>query len=126
MPRQRPSPNPTVRFMTAGWVPGSMPGTSARVMRLHLRVLSRQEQPASKVLNPTQRKVLRASSKKELPAQLSVRDAMLAVAKPGGHLECNGDLGWITLGRGYERLLAYEEGWKLARSGNSRRRSDQS
>jgi len=93
---------------------------------LRLRVLSRQEQPASKVLNPTQLKVLRASSKKELPAHLSVRDAMMAVAKLGGHLKRNGDPGWITLGRGYERLLAYEEGWKLARTGNSRRRSDQS
>src|SRR5688572_17642350 len=62
---------------------------------LRLRVLSRQEQPASKVLNHTQLKVLRASSKKELPAHLSVRDAMLAIAKLGGHLKRNGDPGWI-------------------------------
>ena len=93
---------------------------------LRLRVLSRQEQPASKVLNPTQLKVLRASSKKELPEHLSVRDAMLAVAKLGGHLKRNGDPGWITLGRGFERLLILEEGWKLARPGNSGRRYDQS
>jgi hypothetical protein len=93
---------------------------------LRLRVLSRQEQPASKVLGSTQLKVLRASSKKELPAHLSVRDAMLAIAKLGGHLKRNGDPGWITLGRGYERLLVLEEGWKLAKPGNSRRRCDQS
>ena len=49
------------------------------------------------------------------------RDAMLAVAKLGGHLKRNGDPGWITLGRGYERLLTLEEGWKLARSANSRK-----
>lgn len=93
---------------------------------LRLRVLSRHEQPASKVLNPTQLKVLRASSKAELPAHMSVRDAMLAIAKLGGHLKRNGDPGWITLGRGYERLLTLEEGWKLGRPGNCRRRYDQS
>ena len=93
---------------------------------LRMRALSRQEQPASKVLNHTQLKVLRASSKKELPAHLSVRDAMLAIAKLGGHLKRNGDPGWITLGRGYERLLTLEQGWNLARPGNSRRRYDQS
>ncbi len=63
---------------------------------LRLRVLSRQEQPASKVLSSTQLKVLRASSKKELPDRLTVRDAMLAIAKLGGHLKRNGDPGWIT------------------------------
>jgi hypothetical protein len=40
---------------------------------------------------------------------------MLAIAKLGGHLKRNGDPGWITLGRGYERLLILEEGWKLAK-----------
>ena len=93
---------------------------------LRLRMLSRQEQPASKVLNSTQLKVLRASSKKELPAHLSVHDAMLTVAKLGGHLKRNGDPGWITLGRGFERLLILEEGLKLARRGNSGGRYDQS
>jgi len=93
---------------------------------LRLRVLSRHEQPASKVLNSTQLKVLQASSKTELPAHMSVRDAMLAIAKLGGHLKRNGDPGWITLGRGYERLLTLEEGWTLAQSRSSRRRCDQS
>ena len=53
------------------------------------------------MLNPTQLKVLRASSKKELPARLSVRDAMLALAKLGGHLKRNGDPGvgslWVAV-----------------------------
>ena len=39
------------------------------------------------VLSPNRLKVLRASSKKDLPEHLSVRDAMLAVAKlEGGNL----------------------------------------
>jgi hypothetical protein len=71
-------------------------------------------------------KVLQTSSKKQLPANLSVRDAMLAIAKLGGHLKRNGDPGWITLGRGYERLLILEEGWKLAKWRNSPQRYDQS
>ena len=51
---------------------------------------------------------------------------LVSFAKLGGHLKRNGDPGWITLGRGYERLLTLEQGWKLARPGNSRRRYDQS
>lgn len=65
---------------------------------LRLQILSKHEQDASKVLNPTQLKVLRAPSKAVLPAHMSVRDAMLAIAKLGGHVKRNGDPGWITLG----------------------------
>ena len=51
---------------------------------------------------------------------------MLAIVKLGGRLERNGDPGWITFGRGYERRLILEEGWALAKPRNSRRRCDQS
>jgi len=93
---------------------------------LRMRVLARQDQPASKVLTKTQTKVLRASSKKPLPSHLSVRSAMFAVAALGGHLKHNGDPGWIVLGRGYERLLVLEQGWLLAKRGKVRKRCDQS
>lgn len=93
---------------------------------LRLRVLARQDLPVSKVLTPIQIEVLRASTKKPLPDQMSVRDGLLAIAKLGGHLKHNGEPGWIVLGRGYERLLALEEGWLLATQQKCLRRSDQS
>ncbi len=40
---------------------------------------------------------------------------MLAIAGLGGHLKSNGDPGWQVLGRGYEKLLAYEMGWLAAK-----------
>ncbi len=32
----------------------------------------------------------------------------------GGHLKHNGELGWITLGRGFDKLLMMELGWMAA------------
>lgn len=93
---------------------------------LRMRVLARQDNPASEVLSPTQIKVLRASTKKALPNMLSVHDAMLAIAKLGGHLKHNGEPGWIVLARGYERLLVLAQGWILANQQNYQGRSDQS
>lgn len=92
---------------------------------LRMRVLARQDHPATKVLNATQIELLRASTKKALPTDMSVRDALLAIASLGGHLKHNGEPGWIVLGRGYERLLVLEQGWLLATE-KFRKRSDQS
>lgn len=40
---------------------------------------------------------------------VTARDALLAVARYGGHLARNGDPGWLTIGRGYEKLIAAEQ-----------------
>lgn len=50
---------------------------------------------------------------RKLPA--TARDAMLAVARMGGHIKNNGDPGWLTLGRGFEELLVLEAGFNIAR-----------
>jgi hypothetical protein len=41
-------------------------------------------------------------------------DEILHLARFGGHLKRNGDPGWETLGRGYEKLLIYRAGWEAA------------
>ena len=41
----------------------------------------------------------------KLPAKPTVRDALFAIAGLGGHIKQNGDPGWLTLGRGMNRLL---------------------
>jgi hypothetical protein len=91
---------------------------------LLLRNLSRDadDEPATNALTPTQLAVLRATGKSRLPKRPTVRDAMLAVARLGGHIKNNGEPGWQVLGRGYRKLLAREEGWIAAMNA----RSDQS
>ena len=85
---------------------------------LYLRSLARHapDVPATRVMTPTQLRVLRATSKKNLPIRLTARNAFLAIAALGGHIKNNGEPGWLVLGRGYEKLLYGEHLWNLARS----------
>jgi hypothetical protein len=84
---------------------------------LLLRHLGRQqpERPANDALTSSQVSVLRAVSKIPLPARPSVRDALLAIARLGGHLRSNGEPGWLVLGRGFHDLLLLERGWSARR-----------
>jgi hypothetical protein len=81
---------------------------------LLLRHLARSEAsaPATSALTPTQLDVLRAVAKNPLPKNPTARDALLAVAKLGGHIKNNGDPGWLVLGRGLHDLLLLEMGWR--------------
>jgi hypothetical protein len=56
-------------------------------------------------LTPVQLKYLEHKYKKPIE---TIRDALLATAKLGGHLKQNGEPGWQTLGKGYEKLVAGE------------------
>jgi hypothetical protein len=88
---------------------------------LFLRNLARHKPKgdASRALTPSQLLCLRGAYQKlhnrSLPARLTVRDAMLAVAKLGGHITNNGSPGWIVLGRGLDKLLNIEVGYWLAK-----------
>ena len=87
---------------------------------LLLRSLARTHPTASaqQVLTTTQLDVLRAMGRSRLPDSPTVRDAMLAVAQLGGYLvtKAKRPPGWITLGRGMQRLLDYEQGWLASRA----------
>jgi len=47
--------------------------------------------------------------KLKLRKNTSTRTALLAIAALGGHLKNNGDPGWLTLWRGYRRILEADE-----------------
>ena len=81
---------------------------------LLLRHLARSDRraPASRAFTSKQLEVLHAVAKTPLPRRPSARDAMLAVAKLGGHQQNNGDPGWLVLGRGMHDLLLLELGWR--------------
>jgi hypothetical protein len=88
---------------------------------LHLRSESRltPTAPASAVLSTLQIRCLRLAylhqEGRDLPEALTARDALLAVARLGGHLKNNGEPGWLVIGRGLHDLLLLELGYLLAR-----------
>jgi hypothetical protein len=87
---------------------------------LQLRTLSRDAAatPAGGLLSPVQLVCLQLALGKRgrplLPETPTARDVMLGIAGLGGHIKNNGDPGWIVLGRGLDRLLLLEEGYRLA------------
>ncbi len=43
-------------------------------------------------------------------------EALLALAAIGGHIKSNGSPGWLTLWRGYRKLVEMEAGYHLGRA----------
>jgi hypothetical protein len=83
---------------------------------LALRHLSREQDhvPAEALLSPLKLKLLRLHKDTRNMPCTTVREAMLAIARLGGHIKNNGDPGWIVLGRGFDALLLLELGATLA------------
>lgn len=77
---------------------------AVRLLALRSYARSQPDAPAELVLTNHELLALRAIGRTKLPASPTVRDALLAVAALGGHLKRNGDPGWITLARGFEKL----------------------
>ena len=69
--------------------------------------------PPTSVLTPVQVEYL---EKKYGQPLLNAREALLVTARLGGHLRQNGEPGWQTLGRGYEKLVAGEAFLEVMRS----------
>lgn len=84
---------------------------------LLLRHLARvlPDAPAAVALTSRQLHVLRASLQgAALPPAPTIRDALRAVARLGGHLRQNGEPGWLVLTRGMQKLRDMEAGWAAA------------
>ena len=63
--------------------------------------------PATAMLTERQLKVLTLLAKKTsmpLPPSPTARDALLSIARLGGHLRSNGAPGWLVLARGFRKL----------------------
>jgi IS4 transposase len=83
---------------------------------LRLRTFSRLDTNlrAETVLSEPELIVLRAFAEKPLPKRLTIVQAMLAIARLGGHIKNNGPPGWITLGSGYLTLIERVHGYLVA------------
>jgi hypothetical protein len=93
--------NVLATFMPVAW----------RMLRMRTQARINPNARATTVLPSTMIQVLRIFSRIKLPATPTARDVLLAVAALGGHLKHNGEPGWITLARGYEKLRTLTEGW---------------
>lgn len=78
------------------------------LMRTQARIAP--EAKATTVLPKAMLAVLRVFTRIKLSAKPTAREALLAVAALGGHQKNNGDPGWITLARGYEKLRTLTQG----------------
>lgn len=85
-----------------------------RILRHRTLAHEADDEPASSVLSQLELRILRRVSPRKLARSPTARDALLAIAALGGHLKQNGEPGWITIWRGYERLLTLAEGAALA------------
>lgn len=88
---------------------------ACQMLWLRSRAQHAPETPASEVLSTRQLCLLREVSTRQLPMSPTVREVLLAIAALGGHISNNGEPGWITIWRGFERLLDFELGWIAAR-----------
>lgn len=83
---------------------------------LFLRTLNQfgETKPAKCALTKVQIRILQTVPKKPIPAEPTVKDALYAIARLGGHIKHNGPPGWIVLSRGMEKLLTMEVAWTAA------------
>jgi hypothetical protein len=83
---------------------------------LRLRTLARDEasRPASDLFSPLRLRLLQSHRNVRLLPSATLRDALLAIARLGGHIKNNGEPGWQVIGRGFEKLLLLELGALLA------------
>jgi hypothetical protein len=84
---------------------------------LLLRNLARTQPdaPATEVLTPTQIEVLRFKSRYPIPPRPTIATVALAVAMMGGYIRSKRPFGWLTLGRGLEKLITLTAGWIAAK-----------
>lgn len=82
---------------------------AVRMLALRSYVRTDPNTPASAVLTRTDLLALKAIGRTPLSDSPTVRDALLAIAALGGHLKRNGDPGWMTLARGFEKLQVAAE-----------------
>jgi hypothetical protein len=84
-----------------------------QLLALRQMARSKPEARAETILSAAQIAILQAKAR--LPAEPTVQQALVAVAYLGSHfVPFEKKLpGWRVLGRGMERLLAFEEGWNV-------------
>jgi hypothetical protein len=84
---------------------------AVEVLWLRARSRASPDSRASDVLTPLQLRILRKLGSYPLAPKPTAAEALMAVAKLGGHLRSNGPPGWKIIQRGMTQLMQYEAGW---------------
>jgi hypothetical protein len=85
---------------------------AVELLWMRSRITDDPSAPATDIVSSQQIEILRTMGHRPLPAMPTALQILLAIAGLGGHLKRNGSPGWQVLGRGYQRLLDYEAGWR--------------
>jgi len=88
-----------------------------RMLQLRSFVRADPTEPAQSVLSNNEIEVLQLFGR--LPPRPNVKDALLAIAMMGGYLKNKRPPGWMTLARGFEKLLLREEGWAARKNSSA-------
>lgn len=83
---------------------------------LNLRLCGSEPFLSVHAITPIQHEILLLKAKEHNRELKTYKDAYLLIAKMGGYIPTKTPPGWITLLRGYKKLLQLEEGWLLART----------
>ena len=81
-----------------------------RLLLLRTEARHAKRRPVERVVSALELKILRGRPKSKLPEDPTPRDVFYEIARLGGHLKNNGEPGWLTLGRGFEKLALMNAG----------------
>lgn len=87
---------------------------ATNLLNLRLREDENVEQNPISSLNPVQLKILSIKAVEFKKDFKTYKNVQYVLAQLGGHIATNGPPGWITLLKGYQKLLNMEQGWVLA------------
>lgn len=76
--------------------------------------LNHEDTETGKYFSPLQMQILKLCARAQGKHIKTIKQAQLQMANLGGHINANGPPGWITLFRGYQQLIAMEQGWRLS------------
>lgn len=88
---------------------------ATRLLLLRSEAEREPDGPALNVVSQQELDVLRALGRRKLSQAPTTKEIYLAIAALGGHIKYNGDPGWLTLARGFEKLQSLVEGWAAAK-----------
>lgn len=74
----------------------------------------RPDHPARSVFEELDLILIARGQRQAVAKPKTVAEALLLLARLGGHIKNNGAPGWMTLGAGLEKLLTLKLGWRIA------------
>jgi transposase-like protein/transposase Tn5 family protein len=93
-------------------VTGLLSVVAVRLMQIKTAAHETPDRPACEVAPKQWIKLVQTARKKPEKPHMTIREFIRAIAGLGGHLgrKCDGEPGWITLWRGFEKLMLLERG----------------